>query len=212
MAKKNRIMPLFPLPDVVLFPGSPLPLHIFEPRYRQMINTIMEGDKTFGVLLYEPEHSHARVIGSSAVVTEIERLPDGRMNLMAEGERRFRVVRTIEDLPYLQGEVEWLDDKPNSKKQTEVEQIQEEVMTYIKDILRLSSKINNKLVELPEDLPTDPMRLSFWVAGTMYSVPKDQQALLELQDTYGRLVHEAKVLSVTTKFLAARSALKDAVG
>jgi len=108
--------------------------------------------------------------------------------------------------------VEWLDDKPSGKKQTEVEQVQEEVMTYIKDILRLSSKINNKLVELPEDLPTDPMRLSFWVAGTMYSVPKDQQALLELQDTYGRLVHEAKVLSVTTKFLAARSALKDALG
>ncbi|HNA72611.1 MAG TPA: LON peptidase substrate-binding domain-containing protein, partial [Candidatus Obscuribacter sp.] len=77
MAKKNKILPLFPLPDVVLFPGSPLPLHIFEPRYRQMINTIMEGDKTFGVLLYEPEHSHARVIGSSAVVTEMERLPDG---------------------------------------------------------------------------------------------------------------------------------------
>ena len=177
-----------------------------------MINTIMEGDKTFGVLLYEPEHSHARVIGSAAVVTEMERLPDGRMNLMAEGQRRFRVVRTIEDLPYLQGEVEWLDDKPSGKKQTEVEQVQEEVMTYIKDILRLSSKINNKLVELPEDLPTDPMRLSFWVAGTMYSVPKDQQALLELQDTYGRLVHEAKVLSVTTKFLAARSALKDALG
>ncbi len=161
MAKKNKILPLFPLPDVVLFPGSPLPLHIFEPRYRQMINTIMEGDKTFGVLLYEPEHSHARVIGSSAVVTEMERLPDGRMNLMAEGQRRFRVVRTIEDLPYLQGEVEWLDDKPSGKKQTEVEQVQEEVMTYIKDILRLSSKINNKLVELPEDLPTDPMRLSF---------------------------------------------------
>ncbi len=85
-------------------------------------------------------------------------------------------------------------------------------MTYIKDILRLSSKINNRIVELPEDLPTDPMRLSFWVAGTMYSVPEDQQALLELQDTYNRLKHEAKVLSVTTKFLAARSALKDAVG
>jgi ATP-dependent Lon protease len=76
----------------------------------------------------------------------------------------------------------------------------------------LSSKLTDKVVEMPEDLPSDPLNLSYWVAGTMYGVPEDQQALLELQDTYGRLSHEAKVLSVTTKYLAARSALKDAIG
>lgn len=209
MAKKTRILPLFPLPEVVLFPGSPLPLHIFEPRYKQMVNTVLEGDRTFGVLLYEPESSHARAIGSSAKITHVEKLSDGRMNIMCEGERRFRVTKTIESLSYLQGEVEWLDDEPITE---DLEPVRTEVMNYIRDILRLSSKINNKLVELPEDLPTDPLRLSYWVAGTMYSVPEDQQALLELQNTHGRLTHEAKVLSVTTKFLAARSALKDAVG
>lgn len=209
LSEKSTIIPLFPLPDVVLFPGSPLPLHIFEPRYRQMVNTILEGDRIFGVLLYEPVSSHARAIGCTAKLIDVEKLPDGRLNILTEGDRRFRVTRTIEDLPYLQGEVEWLEDEPSH---TDCQEVQAEIMTYIKDILRLSSKINNRIVELPEDLPTDPMRLSFWVAGTMYSVPEDQQALLELQDTYNRLKHEAKVLSVTTKFLAARSALKDAVG
>ncbi|MBP7577749.1 MAG: LON peptidase substrate-binding domain-containing protein, partial [Candidatus Obscuribacter sp.] len=116
MPSKTKILPLFPLPEVVLFPGSPLPLHIFEPRYIQMVNTIMESDKTFGVLLYDPENSQARVIGSSAEITEVIKLPDGRMNIMTEGRRRFRILRTIEDLPYLQGEVEWLEDLPSTKE------------------------------------------------------------------------------------------------
>lgn len=209
MPRKSKILPLFPLPEVVLFPGSPLPLHIFEPRYIEMVETIMEGDRTFGVLLFDPDSAQARIIGCSAEILERDLLPDGRMNIMTEGRKRFRILRTIEDKSYLQGEVEWLDDMPTTR---DLNNIQEEVLNYIRDILRLSSKINNKLVEMPDDLPTDPVRLSYWVAGTMYSEPESQQALLELQDTFGRLSHEAKVLSVTTKLLAARSALKDAVG
>lgn len=209
MAKEKKILPLFPLPDVVLFPGSPLPLHIFEPRYKEMVNTIMEGDRTFGVLLLDPQNAQARAVGSSAEVIEVETLPDGRMNIMTEGRRRFKVKRTIDDLPYLQGEVEWLDDSPAKE---DLNPLKDEVVSYIRDILRLSSKINDKTVDVPDDLPDDPLNLSYWVAGTMYEVPEDQQALLELQDTHGRLTHEAKVLSVATKYLAARSALKDAVG
>src|SRR5580700_1940995 len=64
LPKKKRILPLFPLPEVVLFPGSPLPLHIFEPRYRLMVNTVMASDKLFGVLLYDPQSSQAASVGS----------------------------------------------------------------------------------------------------------------------------------------------------
>jgi len=206
---KTQIIPLFPLPDVVLFPGSPLPLHIFEPRYRQMVAKIMTGDKIFGVLLYDPHSSQAASVGSSAEILECEKLPDGRMNILTEGRRRFKVLRTIEDLPYLQGEIEWLEDSPSEEN---LEVVAKEVLTCITDILRLSSKLTDKKVELPRDLPSDPLNLSYWVAGTMYGVPEDQQALLELQDTHGRLTQEAKVLSITTKYLAAHSALKDAVG
>ncbi|MBS1994606.1 MAG: LON peptidase substrate-binding domain-containing protein [Cyanobacteria bacterium SZAS LIN-3] len=209
VAKKKIILPLFPLPDVVLFPGCPLPLHIFEPRYRQMVNTLMEGDKTFGVLLYDPQTSQAASIGSTAEILECEKLPDGRMNIFTLGRRRFRVLRTIDDKPYLQGEIEWLEDQPAD---SDLKPITREVLEYIRDILRLSSKLTERDVDMPDDLPTDPIDLSYWVAATMYSVAEEKQALLESQDTLARLNNEARVLQVTTKFLAARSALKDAVG
>jgi len=209
LAKKRKVMPLFPLPDVVLFPGSPLPLHIFELRYRQMINDVMESDKLFGVLLLDPQNSQAASVGSAAEITECEKMADGRMNIMTFGRKRFRVLKIIEDKPYLQGEIEWLEDEPIK---TDLGPLTEEILEYIRDILRLSSKLKETEVGVPDDLPRDPLNLSYWVAGTMYGVPEDQQALLELQDTKGRLIHEAKVLKVATKFLAAKSALKDAVG
>ena len=205
----KTILPLFPLPDVVLFPGTALPLHIFEPRYKQMINTLLEGDKLFGVLLYDPHTSQAASVGSSAEILECEKLSDGRMNILTEGRKRFKVLRTIEDMPYLQGEVEWIEDDPT---EVDLEPIAREVHDCIADILRLSSKLSNKSVSMPPDLPSDPLNLSYWVAGTMYGVPEDQQALLELKDTHSRLAHEAKVLTITTKYLAAQGALKDAVG
>jgi ATP-dependent Lon protease len=209
LPKKKSILPLFPLPDVVLFPGSPLPLHIFEPRYRLMVNTIMESDKMFGVLLYDPQSSQAASVGSSAEIIDCEKLPDGRMNIFTQGRQRFRVIKTIEDKPYLQGEIEWLEDEP---VKGDLKPVTREILEYIRDILRLSSKLKETDVGVPDDLPQDPLNLSYWVAGTMYGVPEDQQALLELQDTLGRLTHEAKVLKVATRFLAAKSALKDAVG
>jgi ATP-dependent Lon protease len=209
LLKKRKILPLFPLPDVVLFPGSPLPLHIFEPRYRLMINTIMADDKIFGVLLYDPQTSQAASVGSSAEIIDCEKLSDGRMNIFTQGRKRFRVIKTIEDKPYLQGEIEWLEDEP---ARHDLKPVAKEILEYIRDILRLSSKLKEIDVGVPDDLPQDPLDLSYWVAGTMYGVPEDQQALLELQDTLGRLTHEAKVLKVATKFLAAKSALKDAVG
>ncbi len=169
----------------------------------------MTGDKIFGVLLYDPHRSQAAAVGSSAEILECEKLPDGRMNILTQGRRRFKVLRTVEDLPYLQGEIEWLEDEPCAE---DLYPVTEEVLECIKNILKLSGKLTDKQVELPEDLPSDPLSLSYWVAGTMYGVPEDQQALLELQDTHCRLTQEAKVLSMTTKYLAAHSALKDAIG
>jgi ATP-dependent Lon protease len=163
----------------------------------------------FGVLLYDPQSSQAASVGSSAEIIDCEKLPDGRMNIFTQGRQRFRVIKTIEDKPYLQGEIEWLEDEP---VKGDLKPVTREILEYIRDILRLSSKLKETDVGVPDDLPQDPLNLSYWVAGTMYGVPEDQQALLELQDTLGRLTHEAKVLKVATRFLAAKSALKDAVG
>ena len=118
MSLDTRSLPLFPLPDVVLFPGSPLPLHIFEPRYREMIATILDGDKLFGVLLIDSRHQVA-TIGSAAEVIEVEKLPDGRMNILTVGIRRFKVIDTNFDKDYLQGDIQWLDDNASDSEDEE---------------------------------------------------------------------------------------------
>ncbi|MCU0553037.1 MAG: LON peptidase substrate-binding domain-containing protein, partial [Leptolyngbya sp. Prado105] len=74
-----RELPLFPLPDLVLFPGRPLPLHIFEFRYRMMMNTILESDRRFGVLMWDPVKGQPAPVGCCAEIVQFQRLQDDRM-------------------------------------------------------------------------------------------------------------------------------------
>src|SRR5262249_23903756 len=98
-------IPLFPLPNLVLFPNIVVPLHIFEDRYKLMINGCIEQDEVFGLVLLrkgaeeESEQTIHRV-GVSARVVEVERLDEGRMNILCEGESRFRVHRYTQQLPF----------------------------------------------------------------------------------------------------------------
>lgn len=91
--------PIFPLPDVVLFPGTYLPLHIFEPRYRQMTEAAIDGDQVIGMVLIRPDEDpmqrRAPVfdVGCAGRIVESERLPGGRWNLLLHGARRFRIAR-----------------------------------------------------------------------------------------------------------------------
>ena len=93
------LLPIFPLPSVVLFPNVFLPLHIFEPRYRQMIGDAMTGDRMIGMVLlqpgYEPHYEHTPPvyeIGCAGLMTHSERLPDGRYNIVLRGLERFRIL------------------------------------------------------------------------------------------------------------------------
>src|SRR5262245_15393784 len=92
-------IPLFALPNVVLFPNVFLPLHIFEPRYRQMVHQALAGDRLIGMVLlkpgYEPEYEAAPPvydIGCAGSITHVERLPDGRFNIVLKGAERFRIL------------------------------------------------------------------------------------------------------------------------
>ena len=85
-------IPLFPLPNVVLFPNVYLPLHIFEPRYRQMMDRALSGERVIGMVLLKPgyEHDYERTppvyqVGCAGSITQFERLPDGRFNLVLKG-------------------------------------------------------------------------------------------------------------------------------
>ncbi|MEH2310616.1 MAG: LON peptidase substrate-binding domain-containing protein [Nostoc sp.] len=201
-----RELPLFPLPEVVLFPTRPLPLHIFEFRYRIMMNTILESDRRFGVLMVDPVKGTIANTGCCAEIVHHQRLPDDRIKMLTLGQQRFRVLEYVREKPYRVGLVEWIEDEPPIK---DLRPLSTEVEQLLRDVVRLSAKLTEQNIELPEDLPDLPTELSYWVAGNLYGVAAEQQLLLEMQDTATRLEREAEILTSTRNHLAARAVLKD---
>ena len=115
----SDLLPLFPLPNVVLFPNVFLPLHIFEPRYRAMIADALASDRLIGMVLLQPKwerHYEGRPpvypIGCSGVITHVDRLADGRYNIVLRGLERFRIVREDHAQRYRRAQVESLMQAP----------------------------------------------------------------------------------------------------
>ncbi len=108
----TRRIPLFPLPGVVLLPGTLLPLHVFEPRYRAMVADALEGDRTIGMAMLKPgweassEAPGIYPIGGAGEIVESEALEDGRYNILLEARFRFRVVGETAPDPYRVAQVE----------------------------------------------------------------------------------------------------------
>ncbi|WRH67906.1 MAG: LON peptidase substrate-binding domain-containing protein [Planktothrix sp. GU0601_MAG3] len=203
-----RELPLFPLPEVVLFPGRPLPLHIFEFRYRIMINTILNTDRRFGVLMFDPNQGQVASVGCCAEIVQHQRLPDDRIKMLTLGQQRFRVLEAVREKPYLVGLVEWIEDEP---PQQDLRPLATEVERLLRDVVHLSGKLMEQNIELPDDIPSLPTELSYWVASNLYGVATEQQTLLEMQNTVTRLEREVEILTSTRSHLAARTALKDAL-
>ncbi len=106
-----RELPLFPLPEVVLFPSRPLPLYIFEFRYRIMMNTILEYDRRFGVLAVDPVTGEVADVGCCAEIVSFKRLPDDRLKMLTLGQQRFRVLEYVREKPYRIALVQWIEDE-----------------------------------------------------------------------------------------------------
>ncbi len=104
------LLPLFPL-DLVLFPGTPLPLHIFEPRYREMISECLDQKTSFGVVRAK-EEGVAEIGCTAEIITVAKKYPDGRMDIMTEGRQRFEVMQVSQERSFLQAEVLYLQDEP----------------------------------------------------------------------------------------------------
>jgi len=102
------LLPIFPL-EVVLFPGAPLPLHIFEPRYKEMIAECLEEKKLFGMVRAK-ENAVAEVGCSAVIVNVMKRYEDGRFDISSEGKQRFSIIELNHDRSFLQAEVSWFDD------------------------------------------------------------------------------------------------------
>lgn len=201
-----RELPLFPLPELVLFPGRHLPLHIFEFRYRIMMNTLLQGDRRFGVLMLDPATGEPAQVGCCAEILHYQRLPDDRMKILTIGQQRFRVLSYVREKPYRVGLVEWLEDKPTERN---LAPLASDVDRLLRDVVRLSAKLTSQDIEIPDNIPSLPIELSYWVASNLYGVALEQQSLLEMDDTGARLEREAEILTSTRNHLAARTALKE---
>jgi|SRR5580693_4384253 Lon protease-like protein len=168
-------IPLFPL-NVVLFPGASLPLHIFEPRYREMVKTCLQEKSEFGMLLSMP-NGVARVGCTAEIVEVVKHYPDGRMDILTVGRAPFRVVNLFSDNPLLEGHVDYLEDREapgNPSVQRALVELYEACHTLIYD-------------DYPKNLQGTPSdELSFLVAGTL---PMDllwKQQILELRSESDR--------------------------
>ena len=119
MADVRESFPLFPL-GIVLLPTEIVPLHIFEDRYKLMIGECVEAETDFGIVWLGDDG--LREVGCTARVAQVlERMEDGRMNILAQGGRPFRLLRKIEDLPYPAGDVEMLEDSDDGDETLAVE-------------------------------------------------------------------------------------------
>jgi len=183
-------LPIFPL-ALVLFPGVPLPLHIFEPRYRQMLSDVRAGNSLFGVSYFDASTSEqdtpaAGHIGCVAEVTELQTLPDGRSNILTVGIIRYRIEEFIERKePYLLARVSFFEDE--DEDESVLGEAAHEVAETFTRIARAVRIINDERASLPDISDTEPQRLSFLVAAAMEVDTDVKQDLLELRSTSERL-------------------------
>ena len=204
-----RELPLFPLPEVVLFPNEVLPLHIFESRYRIMLKSVLETDSMFGVIKWDPSTKSMANVGCCAQIIKHQTSEDGRSNIITIGQQRFQILEVVRSKPYYSGIVSWIDDNTTQNMQS-LDELRDSVIEALNDVVNLTSKLTNSQKILPDKLPNNPMELSFWIGAHLGGpVSEEQQRLLEERDTSIRLQREYEMLDHTRKQLAARTALKE---
>jgi Lon protease-like protein len=199
MTDSERVLPLFPLEQAVLFPGMSLPLHIFEERYKVMIGACQVTDQLFGVLLIRsgsevgapalPER-----VGCTARMVRVDRMPDGRMAILTIGETRFRMLGPARVMPegYLVGDVRLLSDEAAGPVAPDlVTGVRAEFGMYQAAALKMSG---SRAAATPPELPADPLRLSYQIASSLHVHPRERQQLLEIDDVADRLQQELSLL------------------
>ena len=171
----SSMLPLFPL-EVVLLPGAPLPLHIFEPRYKEMIGECLERNEVFGVIRAK-EGTVAEIGCTAEIVTVTKKYEDGRMDIVTMGRERFEVVHVSQERPFLQAEVVYLRDESGAAAPEEISK----AMKLHGEIMALAG------AQPADSADVDQKQLSFYLAG---SLPLDldfKQGLLGMKSEPERL-------------------------
>ena len=184
---------LFPL-NVVLFPRMPLPLRIFEERYKLMISECVEASAPFGVVMIREGKEVAGPakpyeIGTTARITRVEKLEEGRMNLSTVGERRFRIVDTVHEQPYLKGRVQFLPEESGDITEDTLDKARELFGEYVRALAGLRGGWSREA-----NIPQEVGLLSYSIAHYLDLPPLAKQRLLELPLVGERLQYEIPLL------------------
>jgi uncharacterized protein len=196
----TRMLPLFPL-GTVLYPGLLLPLHVFEERYRQLVQDVMAEPepRSFGVIAIREGRetgvdgvSALYEIGCTATVRQVFEQDDGRFYLITVGTQRFRLEELDRSQPYLRGAVDLLreDTGDHAAARQAAQDVQSRFRAYLDALAaRGATKVSTP------DLPDEPVQLSYLVAATVVADIGDKQALLAQPDALRRLTTESALLS-----------------
>ena len=173
MGQEILRFPLFPL-GLVLLPGESIPLHIFEERYKLMIGECLDEDKGFGIIWLADDG--LREVGCGARIKQVlERLEDGRLNILVQGTSAFRLERRIGDLPYPAGDIELLEDDPESDDEA-LERARSRYADLVEEVTKARPE-PEALAELD----------AYGMAATLEIAPGAKQELLELRSEPARL-------------------------
>ena len=164
----NTLLPLFPL-DLVLLPGVPVQLHIFEPRYKEMIKECLDHKSVFGIVRSK-EEALANIGCTAEIMNVLKKYPDGRMNILAEGKKRFEVLQINQERAFLQADVFYLEDENEPAAAVDIE-----------TAIRLHQEIMRLAGAEPEEIEASATaQLAYRFAGSLPFDPDFQQALLEM--------------------------------
>ncbi len=174
----EQLLALFPL-NVVLFPGNKLPLHIFEERYKQMIGRCIRQNEPFGVVLIREGlevggDAEPFDVGTTAQILNAVRFEGGEMVIAAEGRTRFRIRRIVQEKPFLLAEVELLEEQVTIDHRTQADQLRNLYDRY-RELMSLTGAAKDDL----EELPDDPLLVSYQLSGKIHVPNQSKQQLLE---------------------------------
>lgn len=200
----TSVIPVFPL-NTVVFPGQHLPLHIFEPRYRQLVQDVLGEDREFGIALIAQGRevgggAEPVAVGCAVRITEVQELPDGRYNIICEGTRRFRLVEQLGESPYLRAAVEFLA-LPEDTRDEETTELAESVGELYRDHLGLNLAMEGGWQRRMKS-PTDPVRLADTVAAEIEAPAGEKQEILSAERLATRLEIGQRLLEAANRSLA----------
>lgn len=209
-------IPLFPL-NTILVPGLVLPLHIFEPRYRFMIDELLEipdeEDRAFGIVALRDGHNIStsgidalHLVGTSTILREVRSHEDGRYDIVTTGSRRFHINSLDASSPLLRADVKWLPE-PETPQTEELSLL---TSYALQDFFAYRAALSgefNRGISMFEEMPTDPTIVSYLLSAAILLPTAERQELLAAENTPDRLVRIRTLLKRETGLITLFGAL-----